>query len=183
MAAPVTAPLAPSGVIPDFECVDVEQVPAPQQAAALDDANRPSQLLAYFGLGIVLGVLFVMSEVASWYRIYEMFRFESVHMFGVIGVAVVVAAFSLWIIRRFDVRTLHGDTIEVAPKLWGTSRLRGARYWLGGTIFGLGWALIGACPGPMFALAGAGYTVLLAGIAAALLGTWAYGVLQHRLPH
>lgn len=145
--------------------------------------ERPVQFVAYFALGVLLGALFVMSEVASWFRIYEMFRFESIHMFGVIGVAVTVAAISLQVIRRFNVRTLDGEPIVVAPKEWGETGRRGARYWLGGTIFGLGWALIGACPGPMYALLGSGVSVFAVAIAAAMLGTWMYGVVQHRLPH
>ena len=168
---------------PDFECVDVEQVPAAKRAAALDASNRPALLLFYLVVGMLLGALFVQSEVVSWYRIQEMFRFQSLHMYGIIGSAVATAALSLWLIRRFDVRTLHGEPIVVAPKEWGTSRLKGARYWLGGTAFGLGWALTGACPGPMFALVGTGMGAMLVAIVSAMAGTWLYALLQRRLPH
>ncbi len=168
---------------PDFECIDVEQVPLAQQAPALEASNTGLALLAYLLIGVALGMLFVLSEVVSWYRIQEMFRFQSVHMYGIIGSAVVVAAASLQLIKRFDVRTLHGERIVVSPKQWGSSSLRGARYWLGGTIFGVGWGLIGACPGPMFALVGSGMGVMLAGIVAAMAGTWVYALVQHRLPH
>jgi uncharacterized membrane protein YedE/YeeE len=167
----------------DFECADVEQVPQRLQTEALEAASRGSAMVAYFVAGLLLGVLFLQSEVASWFRIQEMFRFQSWHMYGVIGSAVAVAALSVWAIRAFGVRTLHGEPIEIQPKAWGTSRLRGARYWLGGTVFGVGWALIGACPGPMFALVGSGLGVMVAGLLAAMAGTWAYGLVQHRLPH
>lgn len=166
-----------------LECADVEQVAPPERAAALEASNRPAVLLFYLIAGMALGVLFVQSEVASWYRIQEMFRFQSFHMYGIIGSAVLTAASSLAIIRRLNVRTLHGEHIVVAPKEWGTSRLRGARYWLGGTMFGLGWALTGACPGPMFALAGTGMGVMLVAVLSAMAGTWLYAVLQPRLPH
>ncbi len=168
---------------PDLECLDVEQVPAPLREQALEAGNRPFMLAVYLALGMLLGVLFVMSEVVSWYRIQEMFRFQSVHMYGIIGSAVVVAAASLWLIRRLGLRTLHGEPIVVAPKQWGASPVKGARYWMGGTLFGLGWALTGACPGPMFALVGSGLGVLLVAIVAAMAGTWTYALVQHRLPH
>ncbi len=169
--------------VPDFECADVEQVPRSQQAPALESSNRGLALLAYLLIGVALGMLFVMSEVVSWYRIQEMFRFQSVHMYGIIGSAVVVAAVSLQLIKRLNLRTLHGEPIVVSLKQWGSSSLRGARYWLGGAIFGMGWGLIGACPGPMFALVGSGMGVMLAGIVAAMAGTWVYAIVQHRLPH
>ena len=183
-------PIARAGTKPaggstplDYECVDVEQVPAALQAEALDAASRAPAMVAYFLTGMLLGAIFMRSEVASWFRIQEMFRFQSWHMYGVIGSAVVVAALSVWLIRRLGVRTLHGEPIEIQPKQWGTHRLRGARYWMGGTVFGLGWALIGACPGPMFALVGSGFGTLLVGLVAAMAGTWVYGLVQHRLPH
>jgi uncharacterized membrane protein YedE/YeeE len=167
----------------DYECVDTEQVPAPLREVALEGASTGPAMLAYFAAGVLLGVLFVQSEVASWFRIQEMFRFQSWHMYGIIGSAVVVAALSLWVIRRFKVRTLHGEPIEITPKAWGSGRPRGARYWMGGSVFGLGWALIGACPGPMFALVGSGLGVMAAGLLAAMAGTWTYGLVQRYLPH
>lgn len=168
---------------PDFECADVEQVPAALQDEALTGASTGPAMLAYFTTGVLLGVLFMRSEVVSWFRIQEMFRFQNWHMYGIIGSAVVVAALSLALIRRFSVKTLHGEPIEVAPKAWGSGRPRGARYWMGGACFGLGWALIGACPGPMFALIGSGMGVMAAGLLSAMAGTWVYGLVQHRLPH
>ena len=136
-------------------------------------------LLLYLAVGIYFGIVLTRSEVVSWFRIQEMFRFQSFHMYGIIGTAVIVAALSLQIIRRLGITTVSGDPIVLAPKEWGT----GTRYWLGGTIFGAGWALLGACPGPIFTLVGSGVTAMVVAIAAALAGTWTYGWLRPRLPH
>jgi uncharacterized membrane protein YedE/YeeE len=154
----------------------------PEAVPATLAEQRVSALewLGYLTLGAVLGVLFVKSEVLSWYRIQEMFRFESFHMYGVIGSALAVASSSLWLMRRTQARTLRGDLIRVPAKVWeGT----GARYWMGGFVFGLGWALLGACPGPIFALIGAGHTVYLVPLAAATAGTYAYAIVRETLPH
>jgi uncharacterized membrane protein YedE/YeeE len=168
---------------PDFECLDVEQVAAGERDRALEEGNRPLALLGYLLLGLYLGVVFVQSEVVSWYRIQEMFRFQSVHMYGIIGTAVIVAASSMQIIKRLGITTIHGEHIEIEPKAWGDGRVPGVRYGLGGALFGMGWALVGACPGPMFALVGTGVTVMVVTIAFAMLGTWTYALVQHRLPH
>lgn len=136
-------------------------------------------LPVYLALGIAFGIVLTKSEAVSWYRIQEMFRFQSVHMFGIMGCAVTVAAIGLQIIRRVGLRTVDGEPIAVAPKVMGS----GARYLIGGTLFGLGWALTGACPGPLMALVGSGVSVMLATIVSALFGTWVYGMLRHRLPH
>ena len=173
---------AGSGTTP-AECVDVEQVPAAFQARALAEGNQPLALVIYGLLGAGLGLVFTQAQVVSWYRIYEMFRFESFHMYGVIGTAVATAAAGLWAIRRFGITTIWGEPIEVQPKAWGDGRVPGARYWLGGVTFGLGWALLGACPGPLVALLGGGVTVMLVALVAALAGTWTYAALRDRLPH
>jgi uncharacterized protein len=136
-------------------------------------------LLVHFVLGLLFGVILTKSEVVSWFRIQEMFRFQAFHMYGVIASALAVAAGSLALIRRLNIRTLHGEPIHVAPKVMGD----GHRYWIGGTIFGLGWALTGACPGPLFALVGGGVTVMVVAVLTALAGTWVYGYLRGRLPH
>lgn len=141
--------------------------------------RRPIGLGVYLLLGILFGIVLTKSEVISWYRIQEMFRFQSFHMYGVIGSAVLVAALSLQLIKRAGVRAVDGQPIVVPPKAMG----RGTRYWLGGTIFGLGWALVGACPGPLFALLGSGIGVAVVILLAALSGTWTYGALRPRLPH
>ena len=123
---------------------------------------------AYFVLGSLFGIVLTKSEVVSWFRIQEMFRFQSFHMYGVMGSAVAVAAVSIALLRRFDVRTLAGEPIVIPARELG----KGYRYWIGGTIFGVGWALTGACPGPLFALLGSGATVFAAAVASALVGTW-----------
>ncbi|CAN5566204.1 YeeE/YedE family protein [soil metagenome] len=175
---------------PDFECLDAEQVLPEDQDKALTEGNRPLALFVYGLIGVYLGFVFVQSEVVSWFRIQEMFRFQSFHMYGVIGSAVAVAALSVYLIQRFGARTLHGARIRVTPKDWGDSSIPGARYWMGGTLFGLGWALLGACPGPIFALIGVGaaapatgLTVMFVALLAAMAGTWVYAALRVRLPH
>ena len=141
--------------------------------------NTIGRLVPYLLVGIYFGIIFTKSEVISWYRIQEMFRFQAFHMYGIIGSAVVVAAISVQIIKRFKIRSFDGSEINIPPKVMG----KGTRYWLGGIIFGLGWALTGACPGPMFALVGSGVPVMLVAIAAAVAGTYTYGVLRPKLPH
>jgi uncharacterized membrane protein YedE/YeeE len=136
-------------------------------------------LLAYLFLGICFGIALTESEVLSWFRIQEMFRFQSPRMYEIIGSAVVVAAASLALIKRLGLKAISGEPIAVPPKSLGL----GVRYAAGGTIFGLGWALTGACPGPLFALVGNGVTVMIAAIGSALGGTWLYGLLRPRLPH
>jgi hypothetical protein len=128
--------------------------------------------LPYVLLGALFGVVLVKSEVASWFRIQEMFRFQSFHMYGIIGSAVAVAAVGVKLVKRYR-------GIAMPEKELGTGR----RYWIGGTIFGLGWGLVGACPGPMFALLGKGMGVMAVAIVAAFAGTWVYGHLRDRLPH
>lgn len=175
--------ISSAGASAPAECVDTEQVPAALRARALAEGNTPAMLAVYGALGAALGLVFTQAQVVSWFRIYEMFRFEAFHMYGLIGSAVATAALALWAIRRFDVTTLHGEPIELSPKRWGDSRVPGARYWMGGLTFGLGWALLGACPGPLVALLGGGVTVMLAALAAALAGTWAYALVRPHLPH
>ena len=149
---------------------------------AMSNASQPNRvrpLLSYLALGMLFGVVLTKSEVISWFRIQEMFRFQSFHMYGIIGSAIVVAALGLQIIRRLELRSLRGSAIVIPPKAMGS----GTRYWLGGTIFGLGWGLVGACPGPLFALLGNGIGVVAVILMSALAGTWAYGVARPRLPH
>ena len=136
-------------------------------------------LAAYLSIGTLFGILFTKAEVISWFRIQEMFRFQSFHMYGIIGSAVAVAAVSVRLIKRLGIRTFGGEPIVIPSKALGS----GTRYWLGGTIFGLGWALTGACPGPLFALIGAGNGVVVVVLASAIAGTWLYGYLRPRLPH
>ncbi|HZB25652.1 MAG TPA: DUF6691 family protein [Vicinamibacterales bacterium] len=133
----------------------------------------------YFLLGGLFGTILIKAEVVSWFRVQEMFRFQAFHMYGVMGSAVAVAALSIALLRWAGARTLSGDPIAIEPRELG----RGHRYWIGGTIFGLGWALTGACPGPLFALLGSGIPVFAAAVLSALVGTWVYGWLRPGLPH
>src|SRR4029077_4230598 len=136
-------------------------------------------LLPYFLLGGAFGFVIVEAEVVSWFRVQEMFRFDAFHMYGIIGAAMVTAAISHLTIKRLRLRGPAGRPLSLARKTIGT----GVRYLAGGTIFGLGWALTGACPGPLVALVGAGTPVMLVVILSALMGTWTYGRLRPRLPH
>jgi uncharacterized membrane protein YedE/YeeE len=140
---------------------------------------RLSGLAVYVLIGTFFGFVLVKSEVVSWFRIQEMFRFHSLHMYGIIGSALLVAALSVALIQRLRLTTLGGEAIAIPPKVMG----KGTRYWLGGMLFGVGWALTGACPGPLFALAGSGVGVIAFVILAAIAGMWAYGTLRPRLPH
>lgn len=146
--------------------------------APLDRELTLAALVPYFGVGVVFGFVALRAEIVSWYRIQEMFRFQSFHMYGIIGSAILVAALSLWILRRLDAKTFAGQKI-VVPRKARTWR----RYILGGSVFGLGWALVGACPGPIFALIGAGFPAFLVVLAGALLGTFLYGAVRDRIPH
>lgn len=139
----------------------------------------PGMVLVYLFLGVFFGVVLMKAEVVSWFRIQEMFRFQSFHMYGIIGSAVLVAAVSVRLIKRFEARSYTREEIDLPPKTLG----KGVRYAVGGTIFGLGWALTGACPGPMFALLGSGIGAIGVAIASAVVGMWTYGVLRPHLPH
>jgi uncharacterized protein len=136
-------------------------------------------MLTYLFLGICFGITLTKSEVLSWFRIQQMFRFQSPRMYEIIASAVVVAAVSVAIIKRLGLETIAGEPIAIPPK----KLEHGVRYAVGGTIFGLGWALTGACPGPLFALVGNGLTVMIVAIVSALAGTWLYGLLRPQLPH
>jgi hypothetical protein len=135
--------------------------------------------MRYVTAGLAFGFLLTRSEAISWFRIQEMFRLESIHMYGLLFSAIGVALVATRVIRAMGARALGGEPVALASKTLG----RGTRYWAGGTMFGLGWAVTGACPGPLFALVGAGMTSYLVAIAAALAGTWTYGRLRPRLPH
>jgi uncharacterized protein len=141
--------------------------------------NRPAFLLIYLLLGIVFGIVLARSEVLSWFRIQEMFRFQSFRMYGIIGSAVATAALSLALIKWLGLKSAAGERISTPPRPLGG----GIQYGAGGAIFGLGWALTGACPGPLFALIGNGVTVMIVAVLSALAGTWTYGWLRPRLPH
>ncbi len=145
-----------------------------------ETAKTPESLVVYLLLGTFLGILFIKSEVASWFRIQEMFHFRSIHMYGVIGSAIAVGAVSLGLMKRFRVRTIRGDEIRYPD---ASERRPSARHILGGICFGLGWGLLGACPGPIFALVGSGVPVMLVGLLGAIAGAWFYGLTRPALPH
>ena len=134
--------------------------------------------IKFFLVGILFGIVLVKSEAVSWYRIFEMFKFQSFHMYGIIGTAVATGVILLLISKSLNVKTMQGSLINVPLKDRGFTR-----YIIGGTIFGLGWALAGACPGPMYILIGTGAFSILIVIAAAILGTYVYGILRDKLPH
>lgn len=128
--------------------------------------------------GVLFGIVMSKAEIISWYRIYEMFRFESFHMYGIIGSAVILGIIIVQSMKHIQMKNIKGSEVKFNPKQMSITR-----YLVGGTIFGLGWALSGACPGPMFVLVGYGYLSLLIVIGGAVLGTFVYGVLRDRLPH
>lgn len=134
--------------------------------------------LFYLTIGILFGVVMTKSEAVSWFRIQEMFRFDSFHMFGIIGTAVVVGVIGVQLAKRLNIKSFKGADLKLNPK-----DLTVPRYLFGGTIFGLGWAMTGACPGPMFTLLGQGVWTIGLVILAAIFGTYVYGVLRPRLPH
>ena len=131
----------------------------------------------YIVVGIFFGIVFVKSEVVSWFRIQEMFRLDSFHMYGVIGTAVVTATISTLIIKRFKIKTLAGENVVFTERPFHKGNI------IGGLLFGFGWALTGACPGPMYGLIGSGFPVFIVALASAILGTFAYGVFKEKLPH
>ncbi|MCI1188756.1 YeeE/YedE family protein [Hymenobacter sp. DH14] len=131
----------------------------------------------YLVLGVLFGIILTKSEVVSWFRIQEMFRFQSFHMYGIIGSAIAVGLVSIQFIKRTHLRTFNGEPIAIADKKFNHG------VWIGGLIFGLGWALTGACPGPMFAQLGSGSNAAVVLILAALAGTWTYSALREKLPH
>jgi len=129
-------------------------------------------------IGILLGITLYKSEAVSWFRIYEMFKFQSFHMYGIIISAIALGIIIVQIIKRTHLKSVEGIEITFSPK-----DTHWPRYIIGGTIFGLGWALAGICPGPMFILLGSGYTVLVVFLLAAMTGTFAYGYFRSKLPH
>jgi len=136
------------------------------------------KLLKFLLVGILFGIVMTKSEAISWFRIQEMFRFQSFHMYGIIGVAVVMGVLMHFLIKKYDVKNVFGDVIQFQdkPKTYKASLF-------GGTIFGLGWAMTGACPGPLYVLIGHGYWIILVVILSALVGTFVYGALRSKLPH
>ena len=133
--------------------------------------------LKFMVVGIVFGILFVKGEIISWFRIQEMFHLQSFHMYGVIGSAIAVGMLSIFIIKKFNIKTIEGETIHIPDKKFNKGQI------FGGFIFGLGWAITGACPGPIYAQIGAGFGVVAVTLLSTLAGTWIYGYFREKLPH
>lgn len=136
------------------------------------------KFIKYLLVGFLFGIVLTKSEAVSWYRIYEMFQFQSFHMYGIIGVAVFTGVVGIQIIKRNNIKDITGKPIVIADKEKGSFR-----YWVGGLFFGLGWALVGACPGPIFILIGAGFWSVSVILLGAMIGTFLYGLLKDKLPH
>ncbi|WP_163399331.1 DUF6691 family protein [Flavobacterium fluviatile] len=150
---------------------DSEGINASQQKESV------SGNLKYLIVGIFFGVVFVKAEIISWFRIQEMFNLESFFMYGVIGSAVAVGMISVFLIKKLNIKTLDGEKIEIQPKTFNKGQI------YGGLLFGFGWAITGACPGPLFAQIGTGATVIVVTLISAIAGTWFYGLIKDKLPH
>ncbi len=133
--------------------------------------------IKYLIVGVLFGIVFVKAEIISWFRIQEMFRLQSFHMYGVIGSAVLTGMISVWFIKKFNIKTIYGEPIKIAPKKFNKGQI------YGGLIFGFGWAITGACPGPLFAQIGTGALAVTITLVSAILGTWVYGYFREKLPH
>lgn len=157
--------------------VEVEEFVAVECPNTQVRPEVPLSNLKYLLVGVVFGIVAVKSEIIAWFRIQEMFRFDSFHMYGVIGTAVVVGAISIQIIKRLNIKTLAGEVVNIPPKRFDKGQV------FGGLSFGFGWALTGACPGPLFALLGSGFGVVVVTLLSAIAGTWVYGLLRTKLPH
>jgi uncharacterized membrane protein YedE/YeeE len=147
------------------------------KSLAVQTGDRLIFLITYFIAGIFFGIVLIKAEVVSWYRIQEMFRFQSFHMFGVIGSAVVTGALSTWLIKKLQFKTVARKPVEIKQRTFH----KGVIY--GGLLFGFGWALTGACPGPLYALTGAGAWIMMISLLSAIAGTWVYGLIRNKLPH
>jgi uncharacterized protein len=143
------------------------------QAYTFSWGNNAKYLLT----GILFGIILVKSELISWFRMQEMFRLQSFHMYGVIGSAIVVGMLSVWLIKKFKIKSMEGEPIVLPSKKFSKGQI------YGGLLFGAGWAITGACPGPLFAQIGNGATVIIITLLSAIAGTWVYGLLRDRLPH
>jgi len=157
----------------DFEVRSLDTIYAEEQP----EKGNALSYIKYLIVGIVFGIILVKSEVISWFRIQEMFRLQSFHMYGVIGSAVIIGIISVQLIKRFNIKTLSGQKIELPQKKFNKGQI------YGGLLFGFGWALTGACPGPMFAQIGTGALVVVVALLSALAGTWVYGYFRESLPH
>ena len=169
----LTHPMLPKETNTDFEVSSLDSV-----RMNTTEADQPWWYnIKYLIGGVVFGIVLTKSEVISWFRIQEMFRLQSFHMFGVIGSAVVVGIVSILIIKKYRIKTIDGEEINLPKKSFHMGQI------IGGLIFGFGWAMTGACPGPLFAQIGTGASVVMVTLASAIAGTWIYGLLREKLPH
>lgn len=156
----------------------VQQIDSNTACVNASEQKHPTWYnIKYVIVGIIFGIVFVKAEIISWFRIQEMFRLQSFHMYGVIGTAVVVGAISVFLIKKFNIKTIHGEEIVIAKKEFNKGQI------YGGLLFGFGWAITGACPGPLYAHIGAGFYAIIVVIASAIAGTWTYGYFKEKLPH
>lgn len=162
---------------PTQSTTDSERLIGADLANELKTAEGGFANLKYMLVGIVFGIVFVKAEIISWFRIQEMFRLDSFHMYGVIGSAILVGMLSIFLIKRFGIKTMQGEPVTIRPKTFQKGQI------YGGLIFGLGWALTGACPGPLYAQIGSGYLAVGVTLLSAIAGTWLYGYFRNRLPH
>ena len=168
-----TITIKPKQINTDFEVRSLDENFAGKQSGT----ETAFSYLKYLLVGIFFGIILIKSEVISWFRIQEMFRLQSFHMYGVIGSAVVTGIISVQLIKRYNLKTLSGEKIELPQKKFNKGQI------FGGLLFGFGWALTGACPGPMFAQIGSGALVVLVALFSAIAGTWVYGLMKEKLPH
>lgn len=155
------------------------------EVRSLDTASRNESTLRhpwwynlkYLLAGLFFGIVLIKSEAISWFRMQEMFRLQSFHMYGLLGSAVITGIISVWLIKKFKLKTIHGEPIAFTPKKFNKGNV------YGGLLFGFGWAVTGACPGPLFAQIGSGFTVVIVTLLSAVLGTWVYGRVREKLPH
>jgi uncharacterized protein len=160
--------------LPENKIFNPSQCDAPNEQQKRESFGS---LIKYLILGIIFGIVFVKAEIISWFRIQEMFRLQSFFMYGVIGSAVVVGIISVQIIKRFNIKTVTGEKVVLRDKEFNKGQI------IGGFIFGLGWAITGACPGPLFAQIGSGFTVVIITLLSAIAGTWVYGKFSNKLPN
>ncbi len=169
------APVAPG--VSNVTATDFEVRTLDTMCVNNSELNQPWWYnLKYTAVGIIFGITFVKAEIVSWFRIQEMFRLQSFHLYGVLGTGVMIGMLSVWLIKKYKVRTIFGETIEFQPKQFSKGQI------YGGLLFGFGWALTGACPGPLFAQIGTGAFAVVVTLLSAVAGTWLYGYFRERLP-
>ena len=159
------------------EVIQQDEFVVTSETVAQKTSTNYYLLVKFMIAGFLFGILLIKGEVISWFRIQEMFRFQSFHMYGILGSAIAVGITSIYIIKKFGIKTIDGTQIFIASKKFHKGNI------YGGLLFGFGWAITGACPGPLFAQIGSGYTVVIVTLLSAIAGTWVYGAIREKLPH